>query len=264
MTLACVLLGMCVLAWATPAAAHHPAALAAAPASCGGAADPSLVPHRVIVGEFDTSLERGYVMLPFQVPAGATAVRVRYCHDQPEAPTNARIKHVLDLGLWQARAGPAIPWSESEFRGWGGSSHPDVTVSRNGFSSEAEYLASPRLHRPGHTTRGFRPGPVPPGEWAVELGVAAVASQAEGDGDGRVAWRVEIDVSTDPLWESEPYAPAPYDPGPARSGPGWYAGDFHVHAEHSSLGDATMTETFDYAFRRSGRAGSTSSPFPTT
>jgi hypothetical protein len=83
----------------------------------------------------------------------------------------------------------------------------------------------------------------------VELGVAAVASQAEGDADGRVAWRVEIDLSTDPLWESDPYVPAAYDGTPARPDAGWYAGDFHVHAEHSSLGDATMTEVFDYAFR---------------
>ena len=133
-------------------------------------------------------------MLPFDVPAGTTAVRVRYCHDQPEAPTNARIKHVLDLGLCDARPAPGVLWGEPEFRGWGGSSHPDVTVSRNGFSSEAEYLANPRLHRQGHTTRGFRPGPIPAGEWAVELGVAAVASQAEGDSDGKVAWRVEIDI----------------------------------------------------------------------
>jgi hypothetical protein len=254
-TLACVLLGMCALAWVSPAVAHHPAALAAAPASCGGAADPSLVPSRVIEGEFDTSLERGYVMLPFDVPAGTTAVRVRYCHDQPEAPTNAQIKHVLDLGLWQARRGAATPWAEPEFRGWGGSSHPDVTVSRNGFSSEAEYQASPRLHRQGRTTRGFRPGPIAPGEWAVELGVAAVASQAEGDADGRVAWRVEIDFSTDPLWESDPYVPAAYDETPARREPGWYAGDFHVHAEHSSLGDATMTEAFNYAFRPRAEGG---------
>ena len=255
MTLACALLGTCALAWVSPAVAHHPAAPAAAPASCGGAADPSLVPHRVIEGEFDTSLERGYVMLPFDVPAGTTAVRVRYCHDQPEAPTNAQIKHVLDLGLWQARSSPATPWAEPEFRGWGGSSHPDVTVSRNGFSSEAEYQASPRLHRQGHTTRGFRPGPIVPGEWAVELGVAAVASQAEGDADGRVAWRVEIDFSTDPLWESDPYVPAAYDETPARREPGWYAGDFHVHAEHSSLGDATMTEVFNYAFRPRAEGG---------
>ena len=246
----CALIGACAALWAQPAGAHHPAAaLAAAPASCAGAADSSLHPPRVITGEFDTSLERSYVMLPFVVPAGTTAVRVRYCHDQPEAPTNAQIKHVLDLGLWEARPALGVPWAEPEFRGWGGSSHPDVTVSRNGFSSEAQYLANPKLHRQGRTTRGFRPGPLPAGEWAVELGVAAVASQLEGDSDGRVAWRVEIDLSTDPLWEADPYAPAPYDDTPARQEAGWYAGDFHVHAEHSSLGDATMTETFDYAFR---------------
>jgi hypothetical protein len=250
MTVACV----AVVAGAAPAAAHHPLA-AAAPVTCGGAADGTLQPHRVITGEFDTSLERAYVMLPFDVPAGTTAVRVRYCHDQPEAPTNARIKHVLDLGLWQSRSAPTAFWGEAEFRGWGGSSHPDVTVSRNGFSNEADYLANPRLHRSGRTTRGFRPGPIPAGEWAVELGVAAVASQTEGDMDGRVAWRVEIDISDDPLWESDPYVPAPYDDTPVRGEPGWYAGDFHVHAEHSSLGDATMTETFDYAFRDSAQGG---------
>jgi hypothetical protein len=37
--------------------------------------------------------------------------------------------------------------------------------------------------------------------------------------------------------------------------PGWYAGDLHVHAEHSALGDATMTETFDHAFRPIGEGG---------
>jgi hypothetical protein len=231
------------------AAAHHPgASAAAAPASCGGAFDGSMTPSRVITGEFDTSAEGSYVLLPFLVEQGTTAVRVRYCHDQPEAPTNAQIKHVLDLGLYQSRAAPGALWGTQEFRGWGGSSHPDVSVSRNGFSSEADYLAAPRQHRQGKTTRGFLPGPIPAGEWAVELGVAAVASQAEGDSDGRVAWRVEIDTSTDPLWESNPYQPAAYDESPARSGPGWYAGDFHVHAEHSSLGDATMREAFDYAF----------------
>jgi hypothetical protein len=247
-------LAACVGGAAGPAYGHL-AEATAAPAGCGGAADATLTPHRVITGEFDSSLEGSYVMLPFDVPPGATAVRVRYCHDQPEAPTNTEIRHVLDLGLWDARTAPGVPWDEPEFRGWGGSSHPDVTVSPNGFSSEAEYLASPRLHRRGHTTRGFRPGPVPAGEWAVELGVAAVASQEEGDADGRVAWRVEIDLSTDPLWSADPYVPAPYDAAPARSQRGWYAGDLHVHSEHSSLGDASMTETFDYAFRSLAAGG---------
>ena len=41
-------------------------------------------------------------------------------------------------------------------------------------------------------------------------------------------------------------------PSPAR---GWYAGDFHVHAEHSALGDATMTETFGFAFKPLSQGG---------
>jgi hypothetical protein len=200
-----------------------------------------------MTGEFGTEMERAYILLPFDVPAGTTAVRVKYCHDQPEAPTNSQIKHVLDIGLYDAR-GPDGFFDEDEFRGWGGSSHPDVTVSPNGFSTQAQYLASPRGHVHGRTTRGFEPGPVPAGEWAVELGVAAVASQAEGDGDGKVAWRVEVAFSDSTDWSNDPYQPATYDTTPASTSPGWYAGDFHVHAEHSSLGDATMCETFDYAF----------------
>ena len=76
-----------------------------APAPATG---PAILRHaaRVMTGEFGTELEGGYVLLPFDVPAGTTAVRVRYCHDQPEAPTNAQIKHVLDLGLYDARRRP--------------------------------------------------------------------------------------------------------------------------------------------------------------
>ena len=212
-------------------------------------------PDQVFSGEFGTDLQGEYVMLPFSVPAGTDAVRVKYCHDQPDAPTNAQIRHTLDLGIYEARSEASDVWDADEFRGWGGSSHPDVTVSPNGFSSEAEYLEAPRRHRHGHTTRGFVPGAMPAGEWAVELGVAAVASQLEGDSDGLVSWRVEIDLIDSDDYSDAPYEPAPYDPGPASPDPGWYAGDFHVHSEHSSLGDATMTETFDYAFGPLGPDG---------
>lgn len=219
---------------------------AATPTACSG---PNRAPAQTITGEFGTNVEGGYVLVPFDVPAGTTAVRVRYCYDQPESPTNSQIKHTLDLGIYGPRAaGDTGPWGEREFRGWGGSSHPDVTLSAEGFKSEAEYRQSPRGHVAGKTTRGFRPGPIQPGRWAAELGVAAVASQQEGDEDGKVAWRVEVDLSRDPAFANEPYQPARYDSRPAKPEPGWYAGDMHVHAEHSSLGDATMTETFRYAF----------------
>lgn len=229
-------------------------AAAGAPASCPGAA---IAPDRVITGDFGAEQEGANVLLPFEVPAGTTAVRVKYCFDQPEAPTNAQLRHTLDLGVFDARQTPGELFDGDEFRGWGGSSHPDVTLSAEGYSSEAEYLASPRGHVPGKTTRGFKPGPVPAGEWAVELGVAAVVGQEGGDMDGRVAWRVEIELVDDPAFADEPYEPASFDETPAKSQEGWYAGDLHVHADHSALGDATMTEVFDYAFRspQAGGAG---------
>jgi hypothetical protein len=189
-------------------------------------------PGDVVEGRFPSELTGATVMLPFEVPAGTTSVRVKYCYGSTG---------VVDLGLWHARPGKK-PWAVEQFRGWGGSSHPDVTITPQGFSTEAEYEAAPRGHVPGRTTRGFVPGPIPPGSWAAELGVAFAE-------EAGVDFRVEIELSEDPAFAAEPYEPAVYDPTPANPAPGWYAGDMHVHAEHSALGDATMTETFDYAFR---------------
>ena len=214
--------------------------------TCEGG-DP-ITPTQVITGSFPHALQGSYVMVPFEVPPGTTSVRVKYCWDRPEGATPGGSGHTIDLGLWHARR-PGGGWYEAQFRGWGGSSHPDVTITRQGFSSEEEYLADPKGHVPGRTTRGFLPGPIPSGEWAAELGVAAVVPADEGDADGSVAWRLEIELSGDPAYAAEPYRPAAYDRRPARRGPGWYAGDMHVHAEHSALGDATMSEVFDYAFR---------------
>jgi len=225
---------------------------AAAPASCPGAA---IAPTQVVTGELGTAEQGAYVLVPFDVPVDTTTVRVKYCYDQPEAPSSPATRHTLDLGLYEPRLPGDELWSAQEFRGWGGSSHPDVTVSREGFSTEAQYEASPKGHVPGKTTRGFRPGRIPAGQWAVELGVAAVVPQTQGDSDGKVAWRVEIELTADPEHADEPYRGTRYDTTPARPAPGWYAGDFHVHAEHSSLGDATMTETFDYAFKPIAEGG---------
>lgn len=216
---------------------------------CGGRA---ITPDRVITGEFDTRLSKSYVLLPFDVPRGTTAVRLKYCWDRPETGTS---RHTLDLGLYGPLHGGNQLWGPREFRGWGGSSHPDVTVSAEGFSGEADYEAQPRIEPPGKTTRAFLPGPIAPGTWAAELGVAAVIGQSEGDADGKVGWRVEIELAEDPAFADEPYEPARYDPRPVRRKPGWYAGDFHVHAEHSAYGNATMTKSFDYAFSPVAQGG---------
>src|SRR5215207_703532 len=235
---------------------------AVTPAACPG--DPIDV-SRVITGEFDHSQQGSYVLVPFDVPAGTTSVRVKYCHDQPKSPTAAQLRHTLDLGLYDGSLSSSGGfWGEINFRGWGGSSHPDVTVTPQGFSSEQQYKDAPKGHVPGRTTRGFLPGTIPAGEWAAELGVAAVVSQAEGDLDGKVAWRVEVELKSDPAFAADPYAPVRYDERPAKGGPGWYQGDLHVHAEHSALGDATMTEAFDYAFGTAGLDFVTLSDYVTT
>ena len=233
-------------------------AFAALPASAYGQAGAltscpgePLRADRTATGTFSADRMGSYVLVPFDVPAGTTSVRVKYCYDQPEAPTSSQVKHTLDLGLYEARA-PGALWGEREFRGWGGSSHPDVVVSPEGFASEEEYKAAPRKPVAGKTTRGFLPGPVPAGEWAAELGLAAIVGREQGDATGEVAWRVEVELSSDPAHADEPYVAARYDPAPARGEAGWYAGDMHVHAEHSSLGDATTRETMDYAFGEAG------------
>ena len=120
---------------------------AAVPGPCPGRA---IQPDRVITGEFGTELAKSFVMVPFDAPRGTTAIRVKYCFDRPETGTS---RHTLDLGLYEPRRGRSELWGPREFRGWGGSSHPDVTVSAEGFSTEAEYTASPRIDPPGKTTR---------------------------------------------------------------------------------------------------------------
>lgn len=185
-------------------------------------------PDRVFTGTFDESVEAAYVLVPFDVPRGSTKVRVKLCYDQPPSPTSSQIKHTLDLGLYEPTADGFF--DTEEFRGWGGSSRPNVVVS------------------PENATVGFLPSDIPEGTWAAEIGVAAVAGQAEGDPDGAVAWRLEVMSTADPADGDHPWTPTLYDESPAKAQAGWYKGDFHVHAKHSAPNDASMRETFEYAF----------------
>ena len=196
-------------------------------------------------GQFPVALMGSYVMLPFEVPPGTTQVRVKYCweptdrgsdraHRRSRALAGARRRRRRGASRSSAAgAARAIRTSRSRRR----ASRPRSSTS-----------PTPKGYLPGRTTRGFLPGAIPAGTWAVELGVGAVVSVAEGDEDGLTDWRVEIELSSDPAFAADPYVPAPYDTTPANAEPGWYAGDLHVHGEHSALGDATMTEVFAYAF----------------
>ena len=102
-----VLLVLAVLVLAAPASAQAPPqTIPAEPGPglttpCGGRA---ITPDRVITGEFGTNVNKDYILLPFDVPNGTTAVRVKYCWDRPESGT---MRHTLDLGLYGAAAGTA-------------------------------------------------------------------------------------------------------------------------------------------------------------
>lgn len=200
-------------------------------------------PHDVVTGAFDTSLEGAYVLVPFEVPETKawTRLQLRLCHDGPDLPALA---HTLDLGVYEPTIDGA--WDADEFRGWGGSSRPEVLLTPQGSNEEPNTGPTDGAH----TTVGYLPGDVPPGEWAAEIGVAAVVGPDEGDRDGEVNWRLEIYLGDDPADGDEPWSPAAYDAAPADepAEPKWYKGDFHVHARHSNPNDVLLSGAFSYAF----------------
>src|SRR5687768_15298438 len=77
-----------------------------APTACAGA---PIRPDRVVTGRLRSDRQGSYVLVPFEVPAGTTAVRVKYCFDQPPEPVAQQLRHTLDLGLYEPRAGGSGP-----------------------------------------------------------------------------------------------------------------------------------------------------------
>ena len=223
-------------------------AVAGADCAIPGPPDPTMAaPAQDFQGSFSAAQEGGFVLVPFDVPADTTAIRVRYCFDNPPVtPPN----NTIDLGVYGPRPEGQVIWGPAQRRGWGGSSRRDIAIAVNGFSSPATYLADDDQYVVGRytTTRAYRPGPIPAGKWAVELGLAAIAGLPDPDG---VAWRVRVETSTDAQWASNPYVPDPFDPQAVRTAPGWYSGDFHVHGEQEP-GNATTMQTLTQAFGTAG------------
>lgn len=128
----------------------------AQPGSCPGDGDP-FAPDKVITGEVESEREGSYVFLPFDVPDETTAVRVRYCYDQPEAPASQFDNNTLDLGLYEPRADESRPWGPQEFRGWAAratptsSSRPRGSAARRG--TRPTRRTRPRVRRRGRSGR---------------------------------------------------------------------------------------------------------------
>lgn len=158
---------------------------------------------QTMTGTVSADQAKTYLLLPFEVPEGATRVEVGYSWAPSEGTT-------LDLGLWDA-SGTSGP---DAFRGWGGSRQGrlDKGMPRAWVSAET-------------ADRAFTPGDIEPGTWNVELGLAEIA--AEG-----ATYTVEISCSDGPAGRETPADPVDAD-HVANPDPGWYRGDFHMHSWNS-------------------------------
>ena len=152
-----------------------------------------------------------YRILPFTVAPGTGRVEVSYrWTDKAGPPSTPLTATTLDLGLYDEK-GYRNP---AGFRGWGGSRQGRIDQNKPPVFVQAD-----------SADRGFNPGLVNAGIWSVELGIAAVSPQG-------ADWLVKIECKS--ASGSLP-ASDPVDRNhTARIGPGWYHGDFHMHAFHSN------------------------------
>ncbi len=177
-----------------------PASVASAAAQTTPSCGTDLI---TLTGTVDTSAAKTYLLEPFTVPEGTARVAVAYTWDPVAAG-------VIDLGVWDS-SGTA---GRNAFRTWSGSRQGRIDKSMG-----------PEVIAPDRNERTVVVGPIKPGTWHVELGIAAL--------DQTLTWRVEIRCPSGPA--ATPLASDPVDPTHvARPDAGWYAGDFHLHAFHSS------------------------------
>ena len=170
----------------------------------------------VFSGAVTTADAKTYRDLPFEVAPGTTRVEVGYSWADavplPSIPVvSGLVQTVFDLGLWDEE-GVGTP---AGFRGWSG--------SRQGKTASGQ---EPIWVQADTAERGYRPGPIEPGTWNVDLGVAAVAPLG-------ATYEVRVrclDVAVGPPFVSHP-VDATHLANPA---PGWYMGDLHLHAYHSN------------------------------
>jgi hypothetical protein len=200
-----------------------------------------------VQGDLASNRTGGYLQIPFTVTAGTKAIQVRYSYDQPGGGCGGS-PNTLDMGVYQPKANGSSPvWEQTDRRGWSGSAVKNLAIAENGFTDETTYNGNRKAFVNGFTTRAYKPGPIPAGQWAVELGIAYVDPT---DTDG-VHFHVQVLASNDASWGDDPYSPSGPPASTVNSTPGWYTGDLHVHGEQEP-GNATMTDTFAAAFGPSG------------
>ena len=202
-------------------------------------ADPSFTNTAIDVTDTVPQSDQGdYLQIPFTVPVGTTAIRIRYCYDSGST---------LDMGVYQPLQGSDTVPGVAERRGWSGSAVKDIAISEKGFSDPATYESGRKAFVHGFTTRAYKPGPIPAGAWTAELGLASL-------GAASVGYEVKVETSTNADWSNSPYSPVTDTTGVQNPNAGWYAGDVHAHGEQEP-GNALVKTSLDYGFKPLSQGG---------
>jgi hypothetical protein len=180
------------------------------PTGVPGACAPGLPPLE-FAGGVSPEQARTYRMLPFEVGQGTGRIELSYRWTEREGPPGTPATNTtLDLGLWDEKGYR----NQAGFRGWGGSRQGRLDQDKPPIFVQAD-----------SADRGFSPGPVLPGIWHAELGIAAVSPQG-------ADWLVRVECKA--AGGTRP-ATDPVDPAHVASlETRWYHGDFHMHGYHSN------------------------------
>lgn len=169
-------------------------------------------PPLEMTGQVSSAQARTYQLQPFDVDPATDRIEVAYSWEELGLLGGTPLTGTtIDLGLWDAD-GFLDP---AGFRGWSGSRQGRIDQGQDPVFIEA-----------GRAERGYTPGLIEPGTWYVELGIAAVSPEG-------ARWRVTAQcLATE---TSSKLAPDPVNASHvANPEPGWYHGDFHMHAFHSN------------------------------
>jgi hypothetical protein len=141
---------------------------------------------------------KSYRRHAFTVPPGTRALEIAFTYD----PGQEFPHSLLTLSLFDPRG----------FRGAGHRYAPRQTV-RIGAA---------------RATPGFLAGPIPAGEWTIEVDVHCVIARPDG-----AANRYEVVVSAATPMEGDAPLEAPRPAEPIARGRRWYRGELHLHSTHS-------------------------------
>jgi predicted metal-dependent phosphoesterase TrpH len=173
---------------------HLPMGVLLAGMAAAAAAEPQVVTKHFTPA--DAFMSR-YVYVPFDVPAGTTRVEFEYRYDR------ANGANAIDLGLLEPGS---LALGTTAFRGWTGGERTGGVVAVD------------------DATPGYWPGPLPAGEWRVQLGLYKVGPEGVD---------VEVTVRTSAGSVGPPPALPSRAAEPLRREARWYAGALHAHTLHS-------------------------------